>query len=90
MVMKIINSFLKCDAAGCDHEEPAAITREHIGKPCPKCGANLLTEEDYLMGAALQAASDFFSREMPIPADAETQLVSINPHGGEIKINLKG
>ena len=40
-------AFLKCDAAGCDHvEDVEAITPELIGKPCPKCGSNLLTEAD--------------------------------------------
>lgn len=41
------SAFLKCDALGCDHVgEVPAITRELIGTPCPKCGANLLTEAD--------------------------------------------
>lgn len=41
---------LKCDAEGCDYEETVEATsqnvNEFIGKPCPKCGANLLTEAD--------------------------------------------
>jgi hypothetical protein len=39
--------FLKCDAAPCDHVEFVEVIDESlIGKPCPKCGANLLTEAD--------------------------------------------
>lgn len=39
--------FLKCDAPGCDHvEDVEAISRDLIGKPCPKCGADLLTAAD--------------------------------------------
>lgn len=88
-MLRVIDTFLKCDAEGCDHQERAQISREHIGRPCPKCGANLLTEEDYLMGASLQAASDFFEREMPIPEGADTGVVSVNPHGNTITITPK-
>lgn len=43
-----MNMFLKCDATGCDHVEDAPdYSRELIGKPCPKCGESLLTEEDF-------------------------------------------
>jgi predicted RNA-binding Zn-ribbon protein involved in translation (DUF1610 family) len=36
---------LKCDA--CEWEKPVTLSREWIDMPCPKCGANLLTEGDY-------------------------------------------
>jgi len=53
-------AFLKCDAESCDHIETVpAISREFIGMPCPKCGANLLTDkdcEDWL--AAIQPGID--------------------------------
>lgn len=40
-------AFLKCDAADCGHvENVPAVSRDLIGMPCPKCGANLLTEKD--------------------------------------------
>jgi hypothetical protein len=39
---------LKCDAKDCNHlEEIDAILETDIGKPCPLCGANLLTAEDF-------------------------------------------
>ena len=48
---------IKCDAEGCDYkdefgswgttpEEVLAVKDQYLNKPCPKCGANLLTEED--------------------------------------------
>jgi hypothetical protein len=40
---------LKCDAPGCDYEQDYPTSdayRNWIGMPCPKCGANLLTEAD--------------------------------------------
>lgn len=42
-----MGNFLKCDTAGCDHiEDVDQIAPELIGKPCPRCGASLLTAED--------------------------------------------
>jgi hypothetical protein len=42
-----MTAFLQCDADGCGHLETVPeISRDLIGKPCPKCGANLLTEAD--------------------------------------------
>lgn len=42
-----MTAFLQCDADGCGHHETVPeISRDLIGKPCPKCGANLLTEAD--------------------------------------------
>lgn len=44
-----MNQFLKCDEPNCDHHEDVeTITEDMIGKPCPKCGANLLTQKDFL------------------------------------------
>jgi hypothetical protein len=40
---------LKCDADGCDYtqEVPNDELKEWINKSCPKCGANLLTYDDF-------------------------------------------
>lgn len=41
---------LKCDNASCDYEDmsvPREDYEQSIGKPCPKCGESLLTQEDY-------------------------------------------
>ena len=50
---------LKCDNPDCDYNDdtiPFEDYEKYINKPCPKCGENLLTQEDYdetmdLMGA---------------------------------------
>lgn len=48
-----MSSVLSCDAAGCGHVEPVeAILEADIGRLCPKCGANLLTREDFDYWAA--------------------------------------
>lgn len=47
---------LKCDA--CDYRETVAreLTEDLIGEPCPECGANLLTREDFDHAHAVFAA----------------------------------
>jgi hypothetical protein len=43
-------SGLKCDNESCDYENPTIKVedyKEWIDKPCPKCGENLLTQEDF-------------------------------------------
>lgn len=39
---------LHCDACGYDLPEKQPFTSELIGTPCPKCGADMLTREDFL------------------------------------------
>lgn len=84
-----MSEFLKCDAAGCDHFELTAITIDVVDKPCPKCGANLCTKEDFVLFKSLSAASDAASavilRDTP---DAQLELVATNIHNGQIKIAL--
>lgn len=47
--------YLQCDAEGCNHLEFVdTITEDMVGKPCPKCNANLLTKEDYDMFVQVQ------------------------------------
>ena len=43
-------SGLKCDNAECDYRDediPGSDYEQHINKPCPNCGENLLTQDDY-------------------------------------------
>lgn len=40
---------IKCDTDGCDyHNDDVIKYRKWINKPCPKCGANLLTVKDFI------------------------------------------
>lgn len=42
--------YLHCDNPDCNHDETfeGPFREELINMPCPKCGENLLTEEDFL------------------------------------------
>lgn len=49
-LIEIKAAGLKCDADRCDYIDIGVNLKEYkswINKPCPKCGANLLTPEDY-------------------------------------------
>lgn len=85
-------SRLKCDAENCDFsEEVADISAKLIGKPCPKCGTNLLTEVDYKATVALKAAVDLlntFVGPVSNTYSPEPALVLINPHQNKITITL--
>jgi len=43
-------SGLKCDNPECDYKDETIDSvdyEQHINKPCPDCGENLLTQDDY-------------------------------------------
>ncbi|WP_054697678.1 hypothetical protein [Syntrophomonas palmitatica] len=47
--LKIHIQGIKCDNPTCDYRNPTVEFKDYekwINKPCPLCGANLLTEED--------------------------------------------
>lgn len=61
-VAKFDISGLKCDNPSCDYKDDAIDSEDYakwIGCPCPKCGENLLTVEDYL---AVRRMDDFADR----------------------------
>lgn len=81
---------LRCDAVGCGFVEPVALafTEELIGRPCPLCGANLLTRRDYADTQRLFAFIGWINRwfgwlgsETP-PANAHR--VQVRTHNGEV------
>lgn len=48
--MKFIGGGIKCDNPECDFADETIKVEDYIdwlNKPCPKCGSNLLTKEDY-------------------------------------------
>jgi hypothetical protein len=83
---------LVCDVDECGHVEAIdELTADLIDKPCPICGANLLTADDYAAGKVLRATLASFQTlgliKIGEPTGAKSS-VSLNPHAGSIKIKL--
>lgn len=80
---------LKCDTIGCDHTEPSVTFAEFIDwidRPCPQCGAPLLTRADYDLSLSLVATvrgfnTAFDATGIPIPADAERVSIRLGGDG---------
>ncbi|SEN50379.1 hypothetical protein SAMN04489859_100885 [Paracoccus alcaliphilus] len=85
---------LMCDASGCDHIEYVdGITSDLIGKPCPKCGENLLTDEDYKESMPIFAAWKIILAmgiiSSPDDPRSEGTLVEVRHHDGETTVKTK-
>lgn len=66
LIEKQQNSLVTCDNPNCDYTVPYTDEAEEclilfIDKPCPKCGENLLTMEDYLQHQKLMKVIKFIN-----------------------------
>lgn len=88
--------YLTCDAPGCDHQEDmSALTEDLIGRPCPKCGASLLTREDYEAGIRLYSMMDVLEKAgmvkaAPVDTTGEKAQVNFHVHAGSLDIKITG
>lgn len=75
---------LHCDA--CGHTEARQILSESlIGKPCPSCGANMLTAEDYAKTVDLLAVMGAFGL---VSVAHDDGLLSVQPHGKTVTVRM--
>lgn len=85
---------IRCDNPNCDYEDMTVQMEDYeqwLNKPCPKCGQNLLTEEDYRNTLFLiemtKVANKIYN---PIKDDEEIVNMRINMDGsGDIKFNIE-
>jgi len=57
---------LKCDNPNCDFKDSTMeVSENSIGTPCPKCGENLLTEQDFINSEMLKMAVDLYNSLTP-------------------------
>lgn len=89
-----MSEYLKCDAPGCDHSENVeAITADMVGRPCPKCGSNLLTEADWTMYSTVfqPAMRAMYVAGIARPASigtAREQVLRVGYHDGEMTVRV--
>ena len=70
---------IKCDNIKCDFNDPTILYinyPEWINKPCPNCGENLLTQEDYDICAKMEMMSGIFEK-MPGFKDLQNAFTSM-------------
>lgn len=82
---------IKCDA--CDYRDDEVKVEDYdkwLNKPCPKCGANLLTEADYNNVKMLIAITNSFNGIFPQREDdEEVSTMSIEMNGtGDINLEV--
>lgn len=56
---------IRCDTEGCDFEDRSVLAEnlvDWVDRPCPKCGANLITEDDWDMIDKMLAFTEITNR----------------------------
>lgn len=58
--VRLVAVGIKCDNEDCDYKDMEADfdPDEYLNKPCPQCGSNLFTLEDYQLLQSLEGAAD--------------------------------
>ena len=62
--IQVKNKGLKCDNESCDWTDETVTVDDYkdwLNKPCPKCGENVLTSEDYTNVMNVLAIIDVFN-----------------------------
>jgi len=82
-----------CDNKDCDYRDIADLSKlkSYINKPCPKCGSNLLTEEDYDIYIGLMNEVNIINNilgDVKVDDDTEIKEVEVRTRKG-ISFNLK-
>lgn len=89
---------LKCDAPECDYKDATIDPDDYakwVNAPCPKCGANLLTQADYESAKMLEKVVDLvnamdLSELEAIPGLNEELETTFSFNGsGNIDINIQ-
>ena len=88
---------LHCDECGYDSPEKREFVAELIGTPCPKCGANMLTERDYHDTLKMLKFADNLNKwlgwlgtEDPGPQEGYDRYTSqVKIHNGNVEFRSK-
>lgn len=80
---------IKCDNKDCDFKDMSVSYEDYpkwINKPCPKCGANLLTVHDYKVCRTVITLSKLF-RNIKVPEEKVNTIMDITLNGTD-KIDI--
>jgi hypothetical protein len=79
---------IKCDTEGCNFKDDTVKQEDYkqwLNKPCPLCGANLLTQADYNIVAALNTFASLCNAPV-----IKQVLKAIGGKKKNFKVNLNG
>ena len=98
--VEVLGGGLKCDNPNCDWEDDSIKNEDYINyinTPCPKCGENVLTQEDYDNAMKVVYVSEFINsmteeemkdlantagfQELNLPED-KVMITTIDTHKG--------
>ena len=91
--LEINISGIVCDNPNCDFTDPNVKVEDYdkwLNKPCPKCGENLLTDDDYRNVQFLLAMEKLANKIYPKIEDDENIIkATINTDGsGDMTITI--
>jgi hypothetical protein len=76
---------IKCDAEGCDYSDPSVAASEYesyLNRPCPKCGASLLTEKDLALVNLVMTTVNWSNAMIgEVPDDMEMMEIQLKMDG---------
>ncbi|EKS4344819.1 hypothetical protein QB607_002815 [Clostridium botulinum] len=85
-------SGIKCDNPECDFRDDNALLEDYdkwLNKPCPKCGANLLTQADYDNTKAIVEIAKTMNEFLPERKDDEKIVTGKFEMNGTGNIDFK-
>lgn len=83
MKFEVNVSGIQCDNPNCDcidYNVSVEQYLDYVNKPCPKCGANLLTEQDYQVVQVLLKAQNLISK-LPFGNKGKTSHFRVQTNG---------
>lgn len=85
-----MNEVLNCDNPDCGHvEHVGTITADMIDMPCPKCGENLLTAEDFEGWEVVKMLMDAAQSVVGDVDDGDPVEMRVKLHEGTLDITFK-
>lgn len=82
--VKINVGGIKCDNKDCDFKDMDVKFDDYpdwLNKPCPKCGSNLLTEQDYFAIKTMIELTAIINETMPDVPDEQLFKISVELNG---------
>jgi hypothetical protein len=89
--MEVSVSGIKCDAEECDYIDESITVEDYpnwLNKPCPECGANLLTQDDLNFVELMFGVANLVNEMYPEVSEEERVEMPIHLDGSGVPTNL--